>query len=83
MMEPRSVPSSTMAKATQVGHLGDISQRSGAERIQHVERRDIDDDAPGPIATDPIDQVVLESEKLAVIQCRMDRSNEMRPLPEN
>src|SRR2546426_5000218 len=35
-------------RAAQPRHVGDVPERTDGERIHHVERRDVDDHAPGP-----------------------------------
>src|SRR5437660_430654 len=46
-------------RASKVGHVGDRPERAGGERVHHVQSRDVDDDAPGPVPTDLVHQVVL------------------------
>src|SRR2546428_801158 len=43
-------------RAAQPRHVGDVPERTYGERIHHVERRDVDDHAPGPEAPDALDQ---------------------------
>ena len=48
----------------QPGHLGQLAQRGGGERVDHVEGGDVDDHPAGAIPSDLIDEVVLESDQL-------------------
>src|SRR5882724_11961250 len=43
-------------RAPQPRHVRDVPQRAHGERVHHVERRDVDDHAPGPEAPDALDQ---------------------------
>ena len=71
------------AGAAEIRHSGDVPQGPGAEGVEDVERGYVDDDSARPVAPHSVDQLVLEPEELAVVECGVDRGNEMGPLPEN
>src|SRR6185312_11639284 len=43
-------------RAAQPRHVRNVPQRAHGERVHHVERRDVDDHAPGPEPPDALDQ---------------------------
>ncbi len=51
-------------RTPQPRHFGDVSQRSGPERVEYVERGDVDDDTSCAVLPDLVDHVLLESEQL-------------------
>ena len=53
------------------------------EGVEHVERGDVDDDAPRAVPADPVDQVVLESLQLTVVQGGVDGRDEVAALPQD
>jgi hypothetical protein len=67
----------------QPGHLRDVAQRPGPERVQDVERGHVDDHAAGPVGPDPVDQVLLEAHQLRVVQRGVHRGDQVRTLPQD
>src|SRR5438093_10951667 len=53
-------------------HVGDVAQRPDRERIHHVERRDVDDHAPGPEASDALDQRFPQLREVGVRERGLD-----------
>src|SRR5437773_11939611 len=49
-------PDDLRLRAAQPRHVRDVPQRAHRKRVHHVERRDVDDHAPGPEAPDALDQ---------------------------
>src|SRR5918999_5491257 len=64
-------------------HPRDPLQRARHERVHHVERRDVDDDAARPVARDLRHHVVPELQDVAVGEGRLDRGDQDRPLLED
>jgi hypothetical protein len=70
-------------RAAQPRHLRDGPQGLGAEAVEDVERRDVDDDAAGPVLADLADEVVLEPDQLGVVQRGVDGRHERPSLPQD
>ena len=64
----------------QPGHVGEISQGARGERVEHVDRSDVDQDAAGPLAAHPVEQVLLQARQLLVVERGVDGDDEVRPL---
>src|SRR2546425_6741791 len=56
--------------AAQPGGVGDAEQRAGGERVEHVERGDVDDHAVGAQPPDPVCQLVAQREEVVIGQPR-------------
>src|ERR687893_1267252 len=64
-------------RPAQQRHVGDRAQRPRRERIHHVEGRDVDDDAPGPVDADLAHEVVAQAYRLAVRHGRLDGGDQV------
>ena len=92
----RSMPSWTMAKATS-GWMPTMTvsaprrramwarsrKRLRAERVEDVERGDVDDDPPRPVLADLVDEVLLEPHQLGVVERGVDRGDQEVPLAQD
>src|SRR5712691_8399981 len=67
-------------RAAQSRHVGDVPQRTDGERIHHVERRDVDDHAPGPEAPDALDQRLTQLREIGVRERRLDGRDQVMAL---
>ena len=63
--------------------MGEVAQGVGGVGVDDVECGDVDDDAPGAVPPDLVDQVVLESLQLAVVQGGVDGRDEVAALPQD
>src|SRR6267378_2915607 len=70
-------------RAAQPDHVGDVAERAGRERIDHVERGDVHDDAARADLTDLIDQRVAQLLQVVVRERGLDRRDQIRPLLED
>ena len=71
-------------RAAQAGHLGDAAQRVETERVDDVQRGDVDDDAPGAVPADLVDQVVAGTASVCgVVQGSVDRRDQVRALSQD
>src|SRR2546422_217793 len=59
-------------RAAQPCHVGDVAQGPDGERIHHVERRDVDDHAPGSEPPDALDQRLPQLGQVGVRERRLD-----------
>lgn len=50
--------------ASESGHLGDLAERVGAEGVEDVQSRDVDEDSARSMLPDLVDQVPLKSQQL-------------------
>src|SRR5438094_7375728 len=69
--------------SAQHDHLGEGAQRADRERVHHVEHRHVNDDAPGPVTADLLNQVVPEAEQVGVGERSLDRRDQVIALLEN
>src|SRR6266540_3130944 len=69
--------------APQPGHVRDVAQRAHGERVHHVERRDVDDDAAAARPPHLGDQRFTKMRKIGVGEGRLNGSDEKLPLPQN
>src|SRR6266853_1458312 len=67
-------------RPAQPRHVGDVPERTYGERIHHVERRDVDDHAPGPEAPDALDQRLTQLGEIRVRERRLDGRNQVMAL---
>src|SRR6267143_1356798 len=67
-------------RAAQPRHVGDIPERTYGERIHHVERRDVDDHAPGAEAPDALDQRLSQLGEIGVRARRLDGGDQVMAL---
>src|SRR5919204_926774 len=70
-------------RAAQPRHHRQPAQRARDERVHHVERGDVDDDAARAVARDLRHHVVLELEDVRVRERGLDRRDQVRPLLED
>src|SRR3989442_6276604 len=64
----------------QTDHVGDRAQGPHGEGVHHVQDRDVDDGAPGPILADLLHQIVPQLEEVLVAQGRLDGADEVAAL---
>src|SRR5207247_5518562 len=64
-------------------HVGDVAEGTSRERIDHVERGDIDDDSSGPDLADRHDQRVTELLEVLVGERRLHRRDQIGALLED
>src|SRR5215217_1063258 len=69
--------------AAQAGHHRDPAQRAGDEGVHDVERRDVDDDPPRPVAGDLAHDVVAQLQDVGVGERRLDRGDQEGTLLED
>ena len=63
--------------------IRNAAKRPGGERIEHVERGDVDDHATSAITADQVGQVVAELNQVLIGQRRLDTGDEGLTLFEN
>src|SRR5258705_6449398 len=69
--------------SAQLDHVGDVAQGAGRERVDHVERRHVHDDAPGPDLADLPDERVAQLPQVLVGERRLNRRDRIRALLED
>src|SRR5438874_11877366 len=69
--------------AAQAGHVRDVAQRPHRERVHHIQRGDVDDDAATARPPDLGDQRFAKMGKIGVCEGGLNRGNEVLPLPQN
>ena len=57
-------------------HAGDVADHPPDERVDHVERGDVDQHAAGSRLGDPAGQVVLERHRQAIVHVDLDRDEQ-------
>ena len=60
-----------------------LRKRPRPERVEHVQRGDVDDHAAGAAGADLVDQVVLEADHLRVVQGSVDRRDQVAALAQD
>src|SRR3954470_3742014 len=70
-------------RATQARHVRDPAQRARDERVHDVERGDVDDDPPRPVARDLVHDVLAQLQDVGVRERRLDRGDQDRALLED
>src|SRR5262245_2658273 len=68
---------------TQAGHVSEVAQRAGRERVHHVQGRNIDDDAARTKLADLRHQRLAESLQVLVVERGLDRRDQIVTLLEN
>src|SRR5258706_14070046 len=59
-------------RAAQPDHVGQIAHRPGGERIEHVQSRDIDNDAARTILADLLHQRIAQLQQVGIRERRLD-----------
>ena len=62
--------------ASKSGHLCEIAKRGRRERVENIERGNVDDHALGAASADLFDQFFLEFDQLSIVERRMNRGDE-------
>ena len=70
-------------RSAEVRDVGEVAKSVGRIGIDDVQRSNVDEDAPDTVPTHLLDQVVLESLQLGVIQRGVDRSDQEAALPQD
>ncbi|HYU78765.1 MAG TPA: hypothetical protein VEK56_07255, partial [Vicinamibacterales bacterium] len=76
-------PDDNRCGATKPGHLTELGQRPHGERIQDIQRRDVDDDASGPENADLFDERAPQDRELVVAQRILHCRDQVIALLEN
>ena len=63
--------------APEASHLGDVAQCAGPERVEDVESRHVDDHTAGAVPAYLLDELLLESEHLRVVEGSVDRCDQV------
>src|SRR5437773_1220487 len=69
--------------SAQLDHVGDVAQGAGRERVDHVERRHVHDDAPGPDLADLPDERVAQLFQVLVGERGLNGRDQIRALLED
>src|SRR5437899_12998699 len=70
-------------RAPQPRHVRDVAERADGERVHHVERGHVHDDAAGAEPAHPLDQFLPQLREIGIGACRLERSDEKVTLPED
>lgn len=66
--------------ASKSSHGGAVGQDVGGEGIDQVESGDVDDHPAGALLADAADEVALEPSQWWVVECGVDRANQLEAL---